>query len=150
MNGQRAHIDRLAEEIAEVAAHIDAAEHRLLAKIREFDDTGGWYVHGAVSLPQWLSWRIGLSPGAAREKVRVARALAELPETDAALARGELSFCKARAITRVATPESEGALLDMARHSTGAQLERICRMYRGVDRIRRGEGAGSDDDGRYV
>ncbi|MBY0279420.1 DUF222 domain-containing protein, partial [Candidatus Binatia bacterium] len=82
-----AEVDRLADEIAEVASLIDAAEHRLLTLIRRFDEGSGWATHGALSCAHWLNWRIGLDLGAARERVRVARALATLPLVDDALRR---------------------------------------------------------------
>jgi hypothetical protein len=122
-------IDALADDIAEMAAHIDAATHRLLVLIREFDRAGGWQHQGALSCAHWLSWRIGLGLGPAREKVRVAHKLAELPLLDEAFRRGELSYSKVRAMTRVASPSSEAELLELARCSTAAQLERICRFY---------------------
>ena len=93
---------------------------------------GGWEKQGAVSCAHWLSWRIGIDLPTAREKVRVARALGSLRAMDEALGRGELSYAKVRALTRVATPENELRLLELARHATGAQLERICRGYRQV------------------
>jgi Domain of unknown function (DUF222) len=98
-----ADLDRLGDEIAALSAHLDAATARLLTLLREFDAHGGW-ANGCRSCAEWLSWRVGLEPGAARERVRVARALGELPELAAALARGELSYSKVRALTRVATP----------------------------------------------
>ncbi len=122
----------LAEEIAALSARLDAATHRLLECIRDFDQSGGWCDQGAVSCAHWLSWRVGWDPGTAREKVRVARALGNLPAVDGALRRGMLSYAKVRALTRVATPETEAALLDMAFLATGAQLERLCRGYRAV------------------
>ena len=79
--------DRLGDEIAELSAHLEAAPARLLDLIREFDARGGWG-NGFRSCADWLSWRIGLDPGTAREKVRVARALATLPLLAQALARG--------------------------------------------------------------
>jgi Domain of unknown function (DUF222) len=142
-------IDALADDIAEMAAHIDAAVHRLLVLIREFDRAGGWHQQGALSCAHWLSWRIGLGPGPAREKVRVAHALAELPLIDEALRRGELSYSKVRAMTRVATSSNEAALVDQARNTTAAQLERICRLYRQAQPL-----VGTDpravDDRRWV
>ena len=125
-------VDELEEEIASLAAHLDAATARLLSCIRGFDEQGGWEKQGAVSCAHWLSWRIGVDLPTAREKVRVARALASLPAIEAALTRGELSYAKVRALTRVATPENEPRLLELAQHATGAQLERICRGYRQV------------------
>jgi hypothetical protein len=123
-------VEELGKEIAELAVHLDAATHRLLECIRQFDAECGWEPQGAVSCAHWLSWRIGLDPATAREKVRVARALGQLPAIDAALKLGKLSYAKVRALTRVATVETEAKLLDAAMYSTGAQLERLCRGYR--------------------
>jgi hypothetical protein len=122
----------LGDEIALLAAQIDAGTHRLLTCIRQFDASEEWHHQGAQSCAHWLSWRIGLDPATAREKVRVARALGQLPVLDSALAAGRISYAKVRAITRVATPETEGRLVEMAACATGAQLERICRRYRGL------------------
>jgi hypothetical protein len=122
----------LGDEIACLAAHLDAATHRLLTCIRRFDESAEWHRQGALSCAHWLTWRINLDPGTAREKVRVARALAHLPALDGALRRGQLSYAKLRALTRVATPENEATLLTMAMHTTGAQLERLCRKLRRV------------------
>src|SRR5207249_6013505 len=102
--GAAPELERLGDEIAELSAHLDAATARLLDLIREFDARGGWG-NGFRSCAEWLSWRVGLDLGAARERVRVARALETLPLLAGALARGELSYAKVRALTRVATPE---------------------------------------------
>jgi hypothetical protein len=126
-------LDRLGEEIAELAAHLTAATARLLDLIREFDARAGW-TNGFASCAAWLTWRVGLAPGAAREHVRVARALGTLPQLAEALARGELSFAKVRALTRVATPETEVRLLAVGRAGTAEHVERIVRGWRRVDR----------------
>src|ERR1700731_487461 len=128
-----AELDRLGDEIAELSAHLDAATARLLLLIREFDDQGGWNT-GFRSCAAWLSWRVGLDIGAARERVRVARALGTLPLFAQALASGELSYAKIRALTRVATPESEARLLAVGRAGTAAHVERIVRGWRRMDR----------------
>jgi hypothetical protein len=129
-----AELEQLGEEIAELSAHLEAATARLLRLIREFDARKGWNT-GFRSCAEWLSWRVGLDPGAAREKVRVARALGELPQLAAALGRGELSYAKLRALTRVATPETEAQLLVVGRVGTAAHVERIVRGWRRVDRL---------------
>jgi len=126
-------LDRLGDEIAELSAHLDAATARLLDLIREFDACGGWN-SGFSSRAAWLSWRVGLDLGAARERVRVARALGTLPLLAQALPRGELSYAKVRALTRVATPETEARLLAVGRAGTAAHVERIMRSWRRVDR----------------
>src|SRR5213083_781579 len=127
-------LDRLGDEIAELSAHLDAATARLLDLIREFDARGGWNT-GFSSCAAWLSWRVGLDLGAARERVRVARALSTLPRLAQALARGELSYAKVRALTRVATPETEERLLAVGQAGTAAHVERIVRGWRRVDRL---------------
>jgi hypothetical protein len=126
-------LDRLGDEIAELSAHLDAATARLLELIRTFDARGGWNT-GFSSCAAWLSWRVGLDLGAARERVRVARALETLPLLAQALACGELSYAKVRALTRVATPETEARLLGVGRAGTAAHVERIVRGWRCVDR----------------
>src|SRR5262245_24126265 len=126
-------LDRLGDEIAELSAHLDAATARLLDLIREFDARGGWH-SGFSSCAAWLSWRVGLDLGAARERVRVARALGSLPRLAEALSRGELSYAKVRALTRVATPETEARLLAVGRAGTAAHVEKIARGWRRVDR----------------
>src|SRR6266478_3416844 len=127
-------LERLGDEIAELSAHLDAATARLLDLIREFDARGGWNT-GFLSCAQWLSWRVGLDRGAARERVRVARALGTLPRLAQALARGELSYSKVRALTRVATAETEERLLAVGRSGTAEHVERIVRGWRRVDRL---------------
>src|SRR5712664_2238399 len=126
-------LDQLGDEIAELSAHLDAAIARLLDLIREFDARDGWNT-GFSSCAAWLSWRVGFAPGAAREHVRVARALGTLPLLSHALARGELSYAKVRELTRVATPETEERLLAVGRAGTAEHVERIVRGWRWLDR----------------
>jgi hypothetical protein len=130
---ERVDTERLADEIAELAAHIHAATYRLLELLAEFDRREGWG-NGFRSCAHWLSWRTGIALGAAREKVRVARALTELPRISQAMREGALSYSKVRALTRVATPASEADLLDFAAHGTTAHVERLVRAWRQVDR----------------
>src|SRR5256884_3940556 len=127
-------LDRLGDEIAELSAHLEAATAHLLELIREFDARAGWNT-GFRSCAAWLAWRVGPDPGAARERVRVAHALGTLPLLARALARGELSYAKVRALTRVATPETEARLLAVGRAGTAAHVERIVRGWRRVDRL---------------
>ena len=154
-------LEELDDQIATLAAHIHAATHGLLVLIACFDRRRGWELGGHRSCAHWLSYRTGIDMGAAREKVRAARALEELPETRASMARGELSFSKVRALTRVATTENEGDLVELARGCTAAQLERMVRAFsRGtreeeadLDRVRQKRRCFSvfpDEDGMYV
>jgi len=153
-------LDRLGEEIALLSAHLEAATGRFLDLVREFDARRGWG-NGFRSCADWLSWRVGLDLGAARERVRVARALGTLPLMAGALSRGELSYAKVRALTRVATPETEVRLLNVGRAGTASHVERIVRGWRRVDRhaearesarqhARRGLHIYHDEDGTVV
>ena len=125
-----ARLEALEEEIVLLAAHLHAAEHRFLTLIAEYDRLRGWELGGHRSCAHWLAFRTGFDLGACRERVRAARALADLPLTSASMSRGELSFSKVRALSRVATPENEGDLLDLARGCTAAQLERVVRGFK--------------------
>ncbi len=123
---------RLEDEITTLAAHISAGTCRFLELVSEFDRREGWASSGCGSCAEWLSWRCGLSPRTAREHVRVANRLADLPRVRERFRRGVLSFSQTRAICRVADPSNEEMLVEFARHSTAAQLERIVSSYRGV------------------
>jgi hypothetical protein len=154
-------VDQLGDEIATLGAHIHAATHRLLVLIAEFDRLRGWEQAGQRSCARWLAVRTGIDLGAAREKVRAARALERLPLTSAAMARGELSFSQVRALSRAAEPETEAALLELARGATVVQLERMVRAWKKGSRIDEAAAAREryesrtlsvfpDDDGMYA
>ena len=123
-------VDELGERVAKSAAVVDAATHEFLTHVRAFDEIGGWQQQGATSMAAWLGYRVGLTPGVAREKLRVSRALAQLPATDEALRLGQISYWKVRELSRVATAETEAQLLEYAAHTTGAQFEKVCRLFR--------------------
>ena len=125
----RLRIAELGDEIAELSAHIDAATARLLSAIAEFNRRQGWN-DGFVSCAQWLSHRVGITLVTAREKVRVARALDDLPRIGEALARGRISYSKVRELTRIATPENEEELVELSQAGTASQVQRIVRAYR--------------------
>jgi hypothetical protein len=116
------------DAIAMTVSAIDRTEHQLLGLLRDFDAAKGWHAAGATSFAAWLSWRCGMSRGAARERIRVANALGQLPLIDGAFAAGEISYSKARALTRVATAKNEETLLASARAMTAAELEKLCQM----------------------
>ena len=150
---------RLGDDIAELSARIQAATYDLLVLIRAFDEREGW--EGCQSCAHWLNWRTGLKLGAAREKVRVARALGVLPLLSDAMQRGQISYSKVRALTRVATPANERRLLDFALSAPASYVERLARAWRRVDRAteaaddqrrqtRRHINTWVDDDGMVV
>jgi len=128
----------LEDEITELAASITVATARLLLLIAELDRREPWGAQGLRSCAHWLNWKCGIDLGAAREKVRVARALGELPLIRAAFTCGEISYSKVRAMTRVATADNEDYLLMIARHGTAAHVERLVRGYRRAKRLEDG------------
>ena len=123
-------IDELASEICTLSGHINAANHRWLLLVAEYDRRNGWSDGATQSCAHWLNWRCGIAMGAAREKVRVARALETLPKISAAMASGSLSYSKVREITRVASAETEDYLLMIAEHGTAAHVEKMVRAFR--------------------
>ena len=124
----------LGEAIMTLSEHLQGETHRLLLLIAEFDRRHGWKLHGFSSWADWLAYSTRLDKVTAREKVRVARALAGLPETSAAMSRGELSFSQVRAITRIADEENELELLAETRSTSAAGLERLVRAWKRVGR----------------
>jgi hypothetical protein len=123
-------VEHLEAELCELAAQIEAGMARWIALVGEYDRREGWGSWwGVRSTAEWIAWRCSCSPRAAREHVRVARALRELPQTRDAFARGELTYSKVRPLTRVATAASEADLLHLARYATASQLERMLSAY---------------------
>lgn len=122
----------LGRRLGKLDLHLAAGECRWLLLVGEFDRRDGYEQWGCRSTAAWLSWHCGLDMRAAREKVRVARALEELPVITKEFSLGKLSYSKVRALTRVATPANETDLVMMAERATAVQVERIVRTYRGV------------------
>jgi hypothetical protein len=92
-------------------------------------------VEGFASCAEWLAWRIGITRDTAGEKVRTARALERLPSISHAMEKGQISFSKVRALTRVATPENEAELLEFAKAGSTASLERLVRGWKTSERV---------------
>ncbi len=125
----------LARDITNGAVRLAAATAAWLRLVAEFDRREGWHGIGILSCAHWLAWQCGMSPGAAREHVRVARALADLPLLSAAFAEGRLSYSKVRALTRIAEPDTEASLLELAIELTASQTERVVRSWRRADAV---------------
>lgn len=132
-------LERLEDEVARTACDLAAATCRWLLLLGELDRREGWAGWGVASCAHRLSWRCGIDIRTAREHVRVGRVLPDLPATRGAFARGELSYSKARALTRVATADTEAPLVEAALAMTAAQLGRLLRSHRRVTRARAGE-----------
>jgi hypothetical protein len=125
-------LERLEAQICELAGHLAAATCRFLVLLGGFDARRGWASWEMTSCAAWLSWKCQMSSGTAREHVRVARALRDLPVIRGEFGAGRLSYAKVRALTRIATPDTEADLAELAGPMTGNQLERFARAHRQV------------------
>lgn len=125
-------VDELDAEIRRLARQMNIECYRMLVLVREFDDRFGWKKWGHKSCAEWLAWSCGITPSTAREKVRTAHALRNLPAIAAAFAEGRLTYSKARALTRVANRCDEDLLLAYALNAAVAQVEERCRQIRNV------------------
>jgi hypothetical protein len=115
-----------------------AAAKALLA--RRVDESGVWRDRGHRSAAHWVAEATGETVGAATRALETARALDDLPETDAAFRAGELSGTQAAeiAIAAGADPEAETALLETAAGTSVKGLRDRCRQVR----------AGAEEDDR--
>ena len=147
-------LERVEAQICELAGHLAAATCRFLVLLGDFDARRGWASWEMTSCAAWLSWKCQMSSGTAREHVRVARALRELPVIRGDFGAGRLSYAKVRALTRIATAGTEAGLAELAGPMTANQLERFARAHRQVSsvddqaaRIRRRLAFRFEDDG---
>ncbi|MEZ5210753.1 HNH endonuclease [Gordonia sp. PP30] len=136
--------EQLAERVIGYATQIAALTARMLDYLAEFDERKAWAGEGIASCAHWLVWQAGFSLRTAQEHVRAARALHDLPKIHDAFAAGQLSYAKVRAMTRVATPDREEELLNVARAATAAQVETLCRAIRDND-ARINDSSGDND-----
>ncbi len=127
-------LNQLEEELCGLAARMAAVTCAFLVAVGEFDRRRGWEPWECHDMASWLSWKCGISPVTAREQVRVASALGKFSLVRERFATGQLSYSQVRAITRVATGETEEQLVEMAGLMTAAQLETVLRGYRKASR----------------
>ena len=103
---------------------------RMLDVLAEFDRRRVWEQWGCASPQQWLGWKCALGYVAASERLRVARALGQLPHIRDGLSSGKLSFSKVRELTRVATPDTDECLAQIAEAATAAQVAKMAGALR--------------------
>ena len=161
----------LEDRMAEMAGHRHAHDYRFLLLVAEYDRLEGWKLAGHRSCAHAIHFNTGFALGACREKVRAARALERMPVTSRSMARGELSFSKVRALTRVvddlhrelpededkteeekteARQEREAHLVEYARQGTTAEVERFIRSWRKLDRHGEAEAERRRHRSRYL
>lgn len=112
--------------------------HRLTLLIRRMEECEGYEEYGCPTMAHYLELICGVSRIAARQRIRVAQALAELPCIDQAFAAGRLSYAKVRTLVRVVTPETEAAWLERALQLSAEELEtQVARSKKGAPPARR-------------
>ena len=146
----RRSLDDLETDLISLSSHINAQEYEFLVLLREFDLRQGWKAYLFSHCSEWLNMKCGMAPGTAREKLRVANALFDLPQTSTAFKNGDLSYSKARYLSRVATPVNEEHLLDFAIEATASQVERHCMELRNVQRSASTGDANRLHENRYL
>jgi len=123
-------LERLEAELCTWSANLAAAEYRWFALLAEFDRRLGWQQWECHSCVAWMAWQLGLDARTAREKLRVAHALAISPLIAEQMRQGRLSYSKVRAITRITEPANEASLVEIALAGTTAHVERVVAGYR--------------------
>jgi hypothetical protein len=119
-NAQRVH--RALKRIAKTRAALDAEE---IAALRDAQRMQLWREFGYASLVEYMERELLYTPRAAVERLRVANVIEELPEIEAALQQGKLSFSGARELSRVVTPETQQAWLDAVQNKNVRQIEEL-------------------------
>jgi len=128
--------DDLRDAITLLAGHINAAEYRFIKLLAELIRREAWLGDSGFKTPaHWLNYACGIDLGAARQKVRVAKCLANFPKIEEAFRLGTLSYSKVRAMTRCATPENEEFLLMIAQHGTAQHVETLVRKHQYAQRL---------------
>jgi hypothetical protein len=100
--------------VSELGRRLAGAQQALIEAVAALDDSGEWAADGAITCAHWIADHLDVESCTAREWLRIGRCLRALPLTAAAFADRRLSYSKIRALTRVATPENEAALIDIA------------------------------------
>ena len=103
-----------------------AAQVQLIAKVLE---SGSYAASGVRSAEQWVAWQCGVSLAHARQLVRMARRLPELPATGAAFAAGELAEDQVAVICRHVPAHNDAEAAELARFATVSQLRRVLGRY---------------------
>jgi hypothetical protein len=146
----RRSLNQLEDEIISLSTHMNAIEYEFLVLVREFDLRQGWKAYNFNNCAEWMNYKCGMSLCTAREKLRVAKLLFDLPQTAAAFQKGDLSFSKAKSLTRVATPVNEEHLLDFALQATASQVDNHCQELRNVQRETSIRDANRSHEQRYL
>jgi len=132
---------RIEEDFVELQRAAELIDAERLRRLAEIERRGLYTRDGHLSTASWLATRFKVAWGTAREQVRMARALEEMPETRRALDDGDLSMSAvrvlvaARDVDPVSFRDSEALLVDAARIHSMHDLRRAAAYWRqGVER----------------
>jgi hypothetical protein len=112
----------VADRILDAGRSLAHSQHRLVVLAAEFDESDEWWASGAGTAAHWLAAQLDVCVATAREWIRIGKALRDLPALAAAFERRELSYAKMRALTRVAEPDTEVALVELGRAVPAGRL----------------------------
>jgi hypothetical protein len=115
-------VDRRLRTYRHHRAQLDAAE---LSDLVRAESMKIHWMLGHSTMLEYMELALGYTPHVARERLRVARALVQLPETSGALAAGQLPFSAVRELTRVATEDTEQEWLARSRDKTVHEIEEM-------------------------
>jgi hypothetical protein len=117
-----ARLHRRLKRIVKARGALDMQE---AAALRDAEALRVWRHYGYSSLLEYMEMEMGYSPRMALERLRVAKAIVELPVIAHKMEQGDLSFSAARELTRVATPETEEQWVEAAADKTSHQIEEL-------------------------
>src|SRR6266571_4158447 len=127
---------RVEEDFIEVQRAAERLEAERLRRLADLDRRGIRQRDGYVSTASWVASTFNGAWGTAREQVRLARALDEMPETRAALAAGDVSLSAVKVLAGAREADSEAfarcehELVDAARVHSIADLQRVAAYWR--------------------
>jgi hypothetical protein len=118
-----ADVERVHRQLQRIVKARGALDLQEAAALREAQRLGIWRPFGYSSLVEYMEMRLGYSPQAARDRLRVANIVETLPRIAAAMDSEELPFGKARELVRVVTPETEPVWLEAIKDKNTRQVE---------------------------
>jgi hypothetical protein len=121
-----------ADAIDQLHGLMTAAHSQLLDVVAHYDRNESWAEDGATCMVDWLVARLSIAHRSAKDWVRVARALEDLPGISACYSEGRLSFDQLVPLTKLATPDTDQALAEQAPGWSVAQLELAVRRAKPV------------------